>query len=103
MANNTITRIRAAQEPIQRSKTKRQIKGLSHTGILTTRDANRSIATRKTKEATAEERRFAKDYEKRYGRKPPPSVIQESEVSIEAARVVQTNGELFYLDPGPEC
>jgi hypothetical protein len=103
MANNTIARIRAAQEPIQRSKTKRQIKGLSHTGILTTRDANRSIATRKTKEAAAEERRFAKDYEKRYGRKPPPSVIQESEVSIEAARVVQKNGELFYLDPGPEC
>jgi hypothetical protein len=40
MANDTIARIRATQEPIQRYKTKRQIKGLSHTGILTTRDAN---------------------------------------------------------------
>src|SRR5690348_6647672 len=102
MANDTITRIRAAQEPIQRSKTKRQIKGLSHTGILTTRDANRSIATRKAKEDAAQERRFAKDYEKRYGRKPPSSVIQESEASIEAARVAQESGGLFFLDPGPK-
>jgi hypothetical protein len=47
------------------------------------------------------ERRFAKDYEKRYGRKPPPLVIQESEASIEAARVAQENGDPFYLDPGP--
>ena len=75
MANDTIARIRATQEPIQRPKTKRQIKGLNHTGILTTRDANRSIATRKAKEAAAEERRFEKDYEKRYSRKPPPLVI----------------------------
>jgi hypothetical protein len=101
MANDTIKRIRAAQEPIQRPKSKRQIKGLSHTGILTTRDANRSIATRKAKEAAAEERRFAKDYYKKYGCKPPPLVTQESEASIEAARVAQENGELFYLDPGP--
>jgi hypothetical protein len=101
MANDTIARIRAAQEPIRRSKTKRQIKGLSHTGILTTRDANRSIATRKAKEATAEERRLARDYEKLYGCKPPPLVMQESEASIEAARVSQENGELFFLDPRP--
>lgn len=101
MANDTITRIRTAQEPIQRSKTKRQIKGLSHSGILTTRDANRSIATRKAKEEAAEERRFARDYKKKYGRKPPPLVIQESEASVEAARVAQEDRELFYLDPAP--
>ena len=101
MANETITRIRAAQKPIQRPKTRRQIKGLSHTGILTTRDANRSIATRRAKEAAAEERRFEKDYEKRYGRKPLPLVIQESEASIEAARVAQESREIFFLDPGP--
>ena len=101
IANDTITRIRAAQGPIQRSKTKRQIKGISHTGILTTRDANRSITTRKAKEDAAEERRFARDYEKRYGRKPPHLVIQESKASIEAARAAQENGEAFFLDPGP--
>jgi hypothetical protein len=101
MANDTIARIRAAQEPIQRSKTKRQIKGLSHTGILTTRDANRSITTRKAKEDTAEERRFAKDYEKRYGRKPHPFNSGASEAAIEAARVAQEDGDPFYLDPGP--
>ena len=49
----------------------------------------------------AEERRFEKDYEKRYGRKPPPLAIQESEASIEAARVAQESGEIFFLDPGP--
>jgi hypothetical protein len=101
MANDTIARIRAAQQPIQRSKTKRQIKGLSHTGILTTRDANRSISTRKAKEDAAEEKRFAKQYEKKYGCKPPQLDVQESEASIEAARVAQENGEVFYLDPGP--
>ena len=100
IANDTITQIRAAQGPIQRSKTKRQIKGLNHTGILTTRDANRSIATRKAKEDAAEEKRFAKDYEKRYGRKPPQPGLQESETSIEAARIAQENGDVFYLDSG---
>jgi hypothetical protein len=101
MANDTITQIRATQQPIQRSKTKRQIKGLNHTGILTTRDANRSIATRKAKKDKLEEKRFIKEYEKKYGRKAPPLVTQESEASIEAARAAQENGEVFYLDPGP--
>lgn len=56
MANGTITRIRATQEPIQRPESKRQIKGLRNIGILTTRHANRSIATRRTKEDASEER-----------------------------------------------
>jgi hypothetical protein len=47
MANDTIARIRTAQQPIHRLKTQRHIKGLSNTGILTIRDAYRSIATRK--------------------------------------------------------
>ena len=100
MANDTFARIRAAKKPIQRTKTKRQIKGLNHTGVLTTRDANRSIATRKAKEDAAEERRFAKDYEKRYGCKPSQPGLQESEASIEAAKVARENGELFFLDNG---
>jgi hypothetical protein len=37
---------------------------LTHTGILTTDDANRSIATRKANEDAGEEKRFAKEYKK---------------------------------------
>lgn len=101
MANDIIKRIRATQEPIRRPKTKRQIKRLSHTGILTVRDANRSIAVRRDQEAAAEHRRFVKDYKKRYGHEPPQLPMEESEASLEAARIAQENGELFYLDPGP--
>jgi hypothetical protein len=40
------------------------IRSLTLTGILTTDDANRSIATTKAKEDAAEEKRFAKEYKK---------------------------------------
>ena len=60
MANDIITQIRAAQEPVRRPYTKRQVKLLSQDGILKIRDANRSIAARKAKEATIEEKRLAK-------------------------------------------
>ena len=101
LANGTISQIRATQQPIQRSKTKRQIKGLSHTGILTTRDANRAIANRKAKEETAEQKRFAKDYKKRFGHKPQLPDLEESEASIEAARASQANGEVYFFDSTP--
>jgi hypothetical protein len=101
MANDTIKQIRAAQEPLQRPKNKRQVKPLSQTGILKPCDANRSIATRKAKEAAVEERRFARDYKKLYGRKPPPLVLRESEASVEAARIAEENGEDFFFDSRP--
>jgi hypothetical protein len=101
MANDTIARIRVAQEPIQRYKTKRQVKGLSHTGILTTRDANRSIATRKAKEAIAQEKRLRKQWKEVYGEELPPVPTKESDASIEAARVAQENGEVFFIDREP--
>jgi hypothetical protein len=39
MANETISQIRAAQAPLQRQYTKRQVKPLSQTGILKLRNA----------------------------------------------------------------
>ena len=101
MANDIITQIRAAQEPVRRPYTKRQVKLLSQDGILKIRDANRSIAARKAKEATIEEKRLAKQWEKVYGQKPPPLVRQENEISIEAARIAQEKGEVFFLDNQP--
>ena len=73
MANETISQIRAAQAPLRRRITKRQVKPLSQTGILTLRDANRSIALRKAKDAAAEERCLNRLWEKVHG-KPPPLV-----------------------------
>jgi hypothetical protein len=40
-----------------------------------------------TKDDAAEEGRFAKDYENRYGRKPPLLNKEPSEAAIEAAMV----------------
>ncbi|KAK9564249.1 hypothetical protein V6Z77_010319 [Aspergillus fumigatus] len=71
IANETIGRIRAAQAPLRRQYTKRQVKPLSQSGILTLRDANRSIASRKAKDAAAQERRLQTQWEKVHG-KPPP-------------------------------
>lgn len=94
----------AAQEPIQWTKTKRQIKALSHTGILTTRDANRSIETRKAKKDAAGEKLVAKGYRKDTAASHyiQPG-LQESGTSIEATIVVQENGEVYYLDLSPLC
>jgi hypothetical protein len=74
MANETISRIRAAQAPLQRRITKRQVKPLSQTGILTVRDANRLIASRKAKDTVIEERRLNKLWEKVHGKPPPPPI-----------------------------
>ena len=101
MANDTIGQIRAAQAPLQRQYTKRQVKPLSQDGILKTRDANRSITARKAREAAAEERRIQKQWEKVYGKKLLPIPTQESKISIEAARAAQQNEEIFFLDNQP--
>jgi hypothetical protein len=87
IANDTIMQIRVAQEPLKRQYTKRQVKPLSQLGTLRPHDANRSIAARKAKELAAEEKRLRRDWKKRYGVSPPPPPTEESEASIEAARV----------------
>jgi hypothetical protein len=96
MANDTIRRIRTAQAPLQRPRSKRQVKPLSQTGILSTRDANRSIKARKAKEAAADQRRLQKQYKKVHGVDLPQPHTQDSEVSIEAARVAQERGDFFF-------
>lgn len=101
MANDTIAQIRATQAPLRRQITRRQVKPLSQTGILKRSDACRSIAARKAKEAATERKRLEKQWEKVYGCKPPPANLQESEASLEAARVGQENGEVFYIDTTP--
>jgi hypothetical protein len=75
MANETISRIRAAQAPLRRQYTKRQVKPLSETGILKLQDANRSIASRKVKDAAAQERRLQKQWEKVHGRPTTPPIL----------------------------
>jgi hypothetical protein len=49
--NNTVSQIREIQVPQRRQITKREIPKLSDSGILGTKDANRSIKARKEKEA----------------------------------------------------
>ncbi|KAF7134100.1 hypothetical protein CNMCM5793_005729 [Aspergillus hiratsukae] len=68
MANDTITQIMAAQALLRRQYTKRQVKPLSQTGILKSRDANRSISSRKAKDAAAQERKLQKQWEKVHDR-----------------------------------
>jgi hypothetical protein len=96
MANDTIIQIRAAQAPLQRQFTKRQVKPLSETGILQIQDANRSIAGRKAKDTAVEKRRLQKQWEKVYGKTPLPTPTQESSISIEAARAAEANGDIFF-------
>ena len=98
MANETISQIRAAQAPLRRQITKRQVKPLSQTGILTLQDANRSIALRKAKDAAAEERRLNRLWEKVHGKPPPPAPRQENEVLNESADAAHENNDFFYID-----
>jgi hypothetical protein len=98
MTRDTIQRIRVAQAPVRRKYTKRQVKPLGQTGILTTRDANRSIKTRKEEELAKEERKLAKQFKKIYGYEP----TQRSEESIQRAianeEAGRQAGELFFVD-----
>lgn len=98
MANDTITRIRATQAPLQRTITKRQVKPPSDSGILRAQDANRSIRTRKAKEAATEKRRLDRQWEKMYGHKSQAVITQESEASLEAARAALEAGASFSMD-----
>ena len=81
ITRDIIQHIRATQTPVRRKYTKRQVKPLSQTGILTTRDANRSIEARKKEESAKQERKLAKQFKKVYGYEP----TQRSEESIQRA------------------
>jgi hypothetical protein len=97
MAEATVSRIRAAQEPLRRPITKRQVKPLSYTGILSVRDANRSIKNRKEKEAAAEQRKLAKQTKQATGLVMPQRPQEDIGRSIESARLAQERGDSFFL------
>lgn len=93
----------AARAPLRRKYTMRHIKPLGHTGVLSVRDANRSITKRKADEVTRDTKRLAKLHTKVYGKPPPKEPTRESKASIDAARVGEEAGDLFYMDPNPMC
>jgi hypothetical protein len=98
MTEETIGRIRATQEPLRRPITRRQVKPLSQNGILTVRDANRIIATRKEKEAAAEERKRRKEWKLVHGTDMPQRPQEDIDRSIESARLARERGDLFFID-----
>jgi hypothetical protein len=65
---------------------------------LTTRDANRSIKTRKKEDLAKEERKLARQFKKLYGYEP----TQRSEESIQRAianeEAARQAGEPFFID-----
>jgi hypothetical protein len=97
MFKEIINQIRAAQAPLRRQYTKRQVKPLSQNGILKLRDANRSIASRKAKDAATEERRLQRLWEKVHGKPPPPAPTQENMVSNGSAEAADENGDFSYI------
>lgn len=101
LSNEIISRMTAARAPLRRNYTRRHVKPLRHTGILSVRDANRSIAKRKADDAARDTKRLAKLHEKVYGKPAPTRPMQESMASMEAARAGEEAGDLFYLDPNP--
>jgi hypothetical protein len=97
MTRDTIQRMSAAQTPVRGKYTKRQVKPLSQTGILTTRDANRSIKVRKQEDLAKEERKLARQFKKLYGYEPTKrseESIQRANANEEAAR--QAGEPFFY-------
>jgi hypothetical protein len=98
MTQDTIRRIRAAQAPVSRKYTKRQVKLLSQTGILTTRDANRSIVAREKEEMAKEERKLAKQFKKVYGYEPTERSEESIQQAIANERAARLAGEPFWVD-----
>lgn len=103
MTRDAISKIRAMQEPLRRQYTKRQVKPLGKSGVLTPRDANRSIAARKAKEDAAAERRLRKEWKARIGVDipPTPTLLQQPEASLRAEREAREAGEFFFIDSHP--
>ncbi|KAI9041211.1 uncharacterized protein KD926_007323 [Aspergillus affinis] len=79
---NTITtlqRIEALLGPRKRKTTKREVKGLSDSGILSVKDANGSIANRRAKEAASKEKKLNKAYKEKFGCSPPQLAVPDAE------------------------
>lgn len=76
------------------------MKPLSQTGVLSPRDANRSIAARKAKEVAAAEKRLRKQWKHLYNEELQPMPTERSEASIEGERAVRERGDIFSLIKG---
>lgn len=68
---------------------------LGDSGILSVRDANRSIVAREARERLAAEKKLAKDYKKVHGHSPPLGPVQQSATSLDAQRRAEENGGIF--------
>ncbi|KAJ5483813.1 transposase [Penicillium diatomitis] len=98
MTQDSIQRIRECQQPTRRQYTKRQVKPLSQTGILTTRDANRSIEARKKEDSAKQERKIVKLYKKVHGCEPPQRSEESIQRAIANAEAARLAGEPFFVD-----
>jgi hypothetical protein len=98
MTQDSIRRIRAAQDPQRRVYTKRQVKPLSQDGILRPRDANRSIKQRKEREIAAEKRRVDREAERVFGFKPSQRSPKSVQRGIDNTNAALERGELFWID-----
>ncbi|KAJ6012381.1 transposase [Penicillium canescens] len=98
MTQDSIQRIRAAQDPQRRPYTKRQVKPLSQDGILRPRDANRSIKQRKEREIAAEKRKVDREAERVFGFKPSQRTPESVQRGIDNRNAALERGELFWID-----
>jgi hypothetical protein len=98
MTQDSVRRIRAAQDPQHRVYTRRQVKPLSQDGILRPRDANRSIQQRKEKENATDKRRIDREAERMYGFKPSQRSNESIQRGIANRNEALERGELFWVD-----
>jgi hypothetical protein len=98
MMSDTISRMREIQAPRKRQITKREIPKIGDSGILSTKDANRSMKIRREKEAIQEKKRLEKQWTKLYGRPPPKSPTGESSMFSDSVVAAQQGGESFWID-----
>ena len=98
MMSDTVSKMRQIQAPRRRQITKRQIPSLGDSGILSTKDANRSIETRREKDAKKKKKRLDKQWRKLYGQSPPqPSTIIDF-VLPDSAVAAQQENQIFWID-----
>ena len=98
MMSDTVSRMREIQAPRRRQKTKREIPRLGDSGILSTKDANRSMKERREKEAFQEKKKLDKQWIKAYGQPPPRAPTEMENTLPDAAVAAQKANEPFWID-----
>ena len=98
MMSDTVGRIKEVQAPRRRRITKREILRIGDSGILSTKDANRSMKVRREKEAIQEKKKLDKQWTKLYGKPPPSEPTGENSTLSDAAVAAQQGNELFWID-----